>query len=569
MRNSTYLALRIALIIAAFGILWVFISNDFLGDFAEDIITLTEYHTYVEWCYVAVAALLSYFMTRQTLERQAKTEDELRESEGRLRLFIEHAPAALAMFDRQMRYLAVSRRWLDDYGLSSREIIGRSHYEIFPEIPDRWKSLHRQGMEGEVLRSESDRFERMDGTIQWLRWEIRPWYARDASVGGIAIFTEDISERKAVQEALAASEEKYRLLFENSRDALLLTIPPSMQFVSVNRAALEMFGARREEELLSLRLADIFPAFQPDGMPSGEKAQRMLETALREGAHLFEWTHRRFDGTSFPAEVLLARVEIQGNVVVQGSIRDITERKLLERELKERQRIMEALQKSQIASQTASAIAHELRQPLLAISSYGEAALLSFKSGQPNLERIRRAVEGSAKQAIRAGQSIQEMLELLSLGEFVVEDIDINAEIAKAVADVRSASAVQFRADFELEAGIPQVKANHVHVQKVLHNLLNNGLEAMVGMALPDIAVRIESCCESGFAHLKIGDRGPGFGEESIKHLFEPFHTTKSRGMGMGLAISRSLIETNGGRLWLDPNEGPGATFHLTLPLAS
>ena len=106
------------------------------------------------------------------------------------------------MFDRDMRYLSVSRRWLHDYGLGDRDLRGLSHYEVFPEITDRWKEIHRRGLAGEVIKSDADRFPRLDGTVQWVRWEVRPWYDAAGGVAGIVIFTEDITEGKLAEEAL-------------------------------------------------------------------------------------------------------------------------------------------------------------------------------------------------------------------------------------------------------------------------------------------------------------------------------------------------------------------------------
>jgi PAS domain S-box-containing protein len=134
------------------------------------------------------------------ITERKQAEATLRESEERLRLFIEHAPAALAMFDREMRYIHASRRWLSDYGLGERDLRGLSHYEIFPGIPERWKAVHRRGLSGEVVRAEEDRIERADGSVQWLRWEVRPWYDALGAAAGILIFTEDITAAKGAED---------------------------------------------------------------------------------------------------------------------------------------------------------------------------------------------------------------------------------------------------------------------------------------------------------------------------------------------------------------------------------
>ena len=131
----------------------------------------------------------------------------LSEREEQLRIFVEYAPASIAMFDTQMRYIAVSRRWVEDYNLGDRNLIGVSHYDIFPEIPERWKEIHRRCQAGEVESAAEDPFERADGTTQWICWEIRPWRRDSGEVGGIVSFSEDITARKHAELATLAAKE--------------------------------------------------------------------------------------------------------------------------------------------------------------------------------------------------------------------------------------------------------------------------------------------------------------------------------------------------------------------------
>ncbi len=150
------------------------------------------------------------------------TERALRASEQTLKLFIEYAPAAIAMFDREMRYLQVSQRYLADYHLGQQDLVGRSHYAVFPDLPERWKQIYQRCLAGASEKSDADAFQRQDGSVDWVRWEIHPWYDMRGGIGGLVLFSEVITERKLAEEALkeahAASNRYAEKLQQSNRE---------------------------------------------------------------------------------------------------------------------------------------------------------------------------------------------------------------------------------------------------------------------------------------------------------------------------------------------------------------
>lgn len=150
----------------------------------------------------------------------AERSGALRRSENRLRSLTEHAPAAIAIFDRNMRYLAVSRRWIEDYRLDGQDIIGACHYEVVPGLPERWRDVHRRGLAGEALRAEADRIEYPDGSVQWRRWEVWPWRDNTGAVGGIIIASEDVTDRVVAERQLRESEARLALALKGANTAV-------------------------------------------------------------------------------------------------------------------------------------------------------------------------------------------------------------------------------------------------------------------------------------------------------------------------------------------------------------
>ena len=175
-------------------------------------------------------------MARKKIEESQK---ELRESEEINRLFIEHAPAAMAMFDKEMRYVSVSRKWMKEYDLEGN-VIGKRHYDLFPNILERWKQVHSRCMKGAVEKSDDDYYEKDDGTPVWLKWNVHPWYTATGEIGGIVIFTENITQRKKAQLAIKESEERFRTM-ANEAPLFVWETDGNLQTTYLNRSGLDYF----------------------------------------------------------------------------------------------------------------------------------------------------------------------------------------------------------------------------------------------------------------------------------------------------------------------------------------
>lgn len=160
---------------------------------------------------------------RLRLAAQAARMQAFQESENRLQQFIDRAPTSLAMFDTEMKYIAVSHNWCRDYGVSKPDIIGRSHYEIFPEITSAWRDVHRRAMRGETVHADEDTFARTNGSTQWLSWEVSPWLTTSGRIGGIVIVTEDITARKLAEQKLAEQHALMRVTLDSIGDAVITT----------------------------------------------------------------------------------------------------------------------------------------------------------------------------------------------------------------------------------------------------------------------------------------------------------------------------------------------------------
>ena len=305
----------------------------------------------------AAGRIVRWFGTGLSIDGLKRADDALRESEHRLRLFIENAPAGVAMFDRDMRYLAASRRWLSDYRLSA-DVVGRCHYDVFPgEIPERWREAHRRGLAGEPLRSYGDRFDRSDGTTQWLKWEVLPWRTASGAVGGILIAAEDVTERKLAEDALRESEAKHRFIVEATSDAVWrfdLDVPADpaapvdeqlehlwrhARLAECNEGMARTYGFPSAASMIGRPLEEFMPRSRP--------ANAAYMRAFVESGHRLvdaESEEVGADGRRMWFLNTLVGITRDGKVIgAWGTSRDITERKAAEDTLRESEQRHRAL----------------------------------------------------------------------------------------------------------------------------------------------------------------------------------------------------------------------------------
>jgi C4-dicarboxylate-specific signal transduction histidine kinase len=258
-------------------------------------------------------------------------------------------------------------------------------------------------------------------------------------------------------------------------------------------------------------------------------------------------------------------------VRMSGAALDFTEHKRAAQHVRERQSESERFIRQYVANQTIAAIAHELNQPLNAIASYSAGALRLLENSDPPKEKLRQALEQNNRQALRAGQVIRELLAFLRNEEAITETLDLNVLVWETINTMKSDSLFNdVKTALELEENLPMVQANRVQVEKVLVNLLRNGVEAIhdAGLPMKKVWLTVSTHACGKFAKVTVKDNGPGLDETAVKRAFEPFFTTKPRGLGMGLAVSRALIEAHGGELWIEQASDVGANFHFTLPFA-
>ncbi len=356
--------------------------------------------------------------------------------------------------------------------------------------------------------------------------------------------------------------------------SILATVPDAMvvidemgRILSFSAAAEKMFGYA-EGEVIGENVAMLMPS--PDRERHDGYLSHYRDTGERKIIGIGRVTTARHrDGYTFPIELSIGEAWLDETRIFTGFVHDITQRQKAELRLQDLQSELAHVGRVSEMGSLASSLAHELNQPLTAIANYCEAArdLLPADGVDESLALVREALDEAAKETIRAGQIVQRLREFVRPGE-----ADRRVEsLARLVTEANALALVGTRehgieVQVQLDPAADDVFVDRIQVQQVLTNLVRNAIDAMLDSPIRSLVIRSEASPDD-LVTLTIEDTGSGIDPEIAPQLFQPFVSSKQNGMGVGLSICRTIVETQGGRIWFEPRPGGGTAFHFTLPL--
>jgi PAS domain S-box-containing protein len=441
------------------------------------------------------------------------------------------------------------------YGWTREEAVGKVSHQImttiFPApLEEINAELLRTGRwEGELIHTKRD------GTrvVVASRWSLQ----RDERQRPHAILetNNDITERKRAEDALRRQAN----LLEQTHDAIIVWEFPGM-VIFWNRGAEQLYGFSREEAI-GRHSHELLRTVHP--LPTA-----VFEADLeREGEWKGELTHTVRDGRKILVERHVLIREPDGRRLVLETNRDITERKQAEGALRQAQADLAHVSRVTTMGELTASLAHEVNQPIAAAITDANTCLRWLTRDHPDLEEAREAASRMAKDATRAAEIISRVRLLFQKGTPQRELVDVN-EVIREMIVLLNSEAIRYLTSVttELAADLPQVMGDRVQLQQVVMNLIMNGIDAMKGVdGTRELAIKSQPS-ENKQLVISVSDTGVGLPPQHADQIFNAFFTTKLHGTGMGLSISRSIVESHGGRLWAADNSPRGATFYLTLP---
>jgi PAS domain S-box-containing protein len=492
-------------------------------------------------------------------------ENALRESQENLARTEQFSLVMATHTDLEGRWLKVPPTLCKLLGYTEEELLGRRFHEFtHPDDAEAdWNQCSRL-IRGEIKSFDLEkRYRRKDGSIVWVDLNVSVVLDASGAPVHFRTYIRDITERKQREQALRQSEERYRTLAETATD-VILTIDQTSTILFVNGAVEKAFGYT-PAEIVGQKIT----ALMPERMRHRheEAMRRYLET----GEKRISWNavsllglHK--NGREIDLDVSFAEVGTGDERLFSGIVRDVTERKRAEAALHQAQAELAHVTRVATLGELTASIAHEINQPLGAVVN-NASACVRWLAAQ-NLEEARQSAMRVVADGHRAGEIIGRIRALAKKAPPQKDWVDLNATIRDVLALARSEVQRNGVAlETRLSDAVPLILADRVQVQQVLLNLLMNAIEALSGISAGPRALWVSSeKIASTEVLIAVRDSGPGLEPQSLDRLFDAFYTTKPHGLGLGLAISRSIIAAHGGRLWATANEGRGATFQFTLP---
>jgi len=458
----------------------------------------------------------------------------------------------------------VFRIWGFDpqHGLPTRD---QARQRIHPEDLDKYRRAWQRLIQEKVDIDLEFRIVLPGGAVKHLRGIGHPVLNANGEVVEVVGTTVDITERKGTEEALRESERRFRTFVDHAADAFFMVDFEHGTIIDVNRSACESLGYTHQELIGKTALAfDVNP--DPAAFESISQRAAAGETVLSDR----HW-HRRKDGSVFPVEVQTSVFWYHGRRFLVKAARDISDR-LRAEEQRDKLRQLETdlahMNRVSMMGELTASIAHEVNQPLSGVVSNGSACLRWLAGETPNMEEAREAARRIVRDGKRAAEVVARVRAMTRRTEASREKLDLNEtirEVLALVGDETKKNRVVIRTGFADD--VFQVLGDRVQLQQVMLNLVMNGLEAMsgIGEQARELAI-ITRNTDSDQVQVTVQDSGKGLDPDTITKIFDPFYTTKPSGMGMGLSISRSILQAHGGQLWAAANDGPGTSFHFTLP---